>query len=268
MDTVTAQPLASQNLAQFAGQVALVAGGTSGIGKAAAIAFAQAGAKVVIAGRRQAEGEAIAHEIRDNGGEAIFVKTDISDETQIKTLIEKAIATYGQLDIAFNNAGIEGEFGISTAEQTADHYKQVFEINVAGVLLSMKHAIPAMLAHGGGAIVNTASVMSTVGMPGASVYVASKHAVLGLTRSAALEYAQQGIRINAISPGGVETEMLQRAAGTLEEDTAGRAFFRNLHPMGRFASPNEIAETVLFLASPHSAFMTGANVMADGGWSV
>jgi NAD(P)-dependent dehydrogenase (short-subunit alcohol dehydrogenase family) len=250
------------------GKVALVTGGTSGIGKATAIAFAQNGAKVVIAGRRQPEGEAVVQEILAAGGDAIFVKTDVGDEAQVKTLVEKAIATYGKLDIAFNNAGIEGEFGISTAEQTTEHYQQVFDINVKGVLLSMKHEIPAMLTNGGGSIINTASVMSTVALPGAGIYVASKHAVLGLTKSAALEYAQKGVRVNAISPGGVETEMMQRAAGTPEEELAGRTFFRDRHPVGRFATPEEIAATVVFLASPGSAFVTGANLLADGGWTV
>jgi NAD(P)-dependent dehydrogenase (short-subunit alcohol dehydrogenase family) len=240
------------------GKVAIVTGGTSGIGKATAIAFAQNGAKVAIAGRRQSEGEAVVNEIQTAGGEAMFVKTDVSDEDQVKTLVEKAIATYGQLDIAFNNA----------AEQTTEHYQQVFDINVKGVLLSMKHEIPVMLANGGGSIINMASVVSTVAMPGAGIYVASKHAVLGLTKSAALEYAQKGVRVNAISPGGVETEMMQRSAGTPEEESAGRTFFRNLHPVGRFATPEEIAATVVFLASPGAAFVTGANLMADGGWTV
>lgn len=249
------------------GKVALVTGGTSGIGKATAIAFAQAGAAVVIAGRRQPEGDAVVQEIQAAGGEALFVKTDVSDETQVQALVEKAIAYYGKLDIAFNNAGIEGDFGIATAEQTAEHYQQVFDINVKGVLLSMKHEIPAMLASGGGAIVNTASVAGSVAIPGAGVYVASKHAVLGLTRSAALEYAQQGIRVNAISPGGVETEMLQRAAGLPEAESEGRTYFKNLHPVGRFATPEEIAATVVFLASPGAAFVTGANLVADGGWT-
>jgi NAD(P)-dependent dehydrogenase (short-subunit alcohol dehydrogenase family) len=254
-------------LTTLIGKVALVTGGTSGIGKAAAIALAQAGAKVVVAGRRQPEGEAVAHEIQDSGGESIFVKTDVSDEEQVKTLVEKAIAAYGQLDIAFNNAGVEGEFGIATAEQTVENYQQVFDINVKGLLLSMKHEIPAMLANGGGAIINTASVVSTVAVPGAGIYVASKHAVLGLTRSAALEYAQQGIRVNAISPGSVETEMLQRATGMPEEDSAGRTWLKNQHPIGRFATPEEIAATVVFLASPGATFFTGANLVADGGWS-
>jgi NAD(P)-dependent dehydrogenase (short-subunit alcohol dehydrogenase family) len=254
-------------MSTLSGKVAVVTGGTSGIGKATAIAFAQAGAKVVIAGRRQLEGEATVDEIQRAGGDAIFVKTDVSDEAQVKALVEKAIASYGRLDIAFNNAGIEGEFGIPTAEQTAEHYQQVFDINVKGVLLSMKHEISAMLANGGGAIVNMASVASTVGVPGVGIYAASKHAVLGLTRSAALEYAQQGVRINAISPGGVETEMMQRTAGQSSEESSGRTFFKNLHPIGRFAAPEEIAATVVFLASPGAAFVTGANLLADGGWT-
>lgn len=250
------------------GKVALVTGGTSGIGRATALAFAQAGAKVVVAGRRIAEGEAVTQTINSTGGNALFVQVDVSDEAQVQNLIEKTLAHHGRLDIAFNNAGVEGEFGIPTAEQTVDHYQQVFDINVKGVLLSMKHEIPALLASGGGAIVNMASAVSTVAVPGAGIYVASKHAVLGLTRAAALEYAQQGIRVNAISPGGVETEMLQRATGLPEAESAGRTFFRNLHPVGRFATPEEIAATVVFLVSPGASFVTGANLLADGGWTV
>ncbi len=251
----------------LSGKVAVITGGTSGIGKATAIAFASSGAKVVLAGRRLAEGEAIAKEIKASGGEAIFVQTDVSNEAQVKKLIEQAIATYGKLDIAFNNAGVEGEFGLTTAEQTEAHYQSVFDINVKGVLLSMKHEIPAMLQNGGGSIINTTSVASTVGMPGAGIYVASKHAVLGLTRSTALEYAAQGIRVNAVSPGGVDTDMLRRGTGTPEEASAAREYLRSHHPMGRFASSEEIASTVVFLASDAAAFMTGSNLVVDGGWT-
>ena len=249
------------------GKVALVTGATSGIGKASAIALAKAEAKVVLSGRRIEAGRAIAESIVASGGDAIFVQTDVGDETQIQNLIEQTVAKYGKLDIAFNNAGVEGEFGIVTVEQTAEHYQSVFDINVKGVLLAMKHEIPAMLANGGGAIINTASVAATVGIPSAGIYAASKHAVLGLTRSTALEYAQQGIRVNALSPGGVDTEMMQRANGTPEEASEGREFFKNLHPLGRFATPEEIAETVVFLASPAAAFMTGSNLVTDGGWT-
>ncbi|MBW4507580.1 MAG: SDR family oxidoreductase [Scytonematopsis contorta HA4267-MV1] len=250
------------------GKVALITGATSGIGKASAIEFSKQGATVVLAGRRESEGEAVTKEIRDAGGEAMFIKTDVADEEQIKALVEKTVATYGRLDVAFNNAGVEGEFNIKTAEQTVEHYQQVFDINVKGVLLSMKHEIPAMLEHGGGAIINTASVVGSIGIAGAGVYVASKHAVLGLTKTAALEYAQQKIRVNAISPGGIETEMFQRAAGTPEEKSQGRQYFTSLHPVGRLGTPEEIANAVVFLASPGASFITGANLLADGGWTV
>lgn len=255
-------------MSSISGKVVLITGATSGIGKAAAVAFAQTGALLVLAGRRDKEGEAVVNEISSYGGEAIFVKTDVSDEEQIKNLVEKTVVTFGRLDVAFNNAGIEGDFNILTAEQTAEHYQRVFDINVKGVLLSMKYEIPALLAAGGGAIINMASVAATIGIPGAAVYVASKHAVLGLTRSAALEYAQQGIRVNVISPGTVETEMVQRHVGLPEENSQARQIFTNLHPMKRIASPEEIASAVVFLASDGASFITGANLAADGGWTV
>jgi NAD(P)-dependent dehydrogenase (short-subunit alcohol dehydrogenase family) len=251
----------------LSGKVAVITGATSGIGQATAIAFASAGVKVVLGGRRLAKGETIVQEIKASGGEAIFVQTDVSKEAQVKNLIEKTIATYGKLDIAFNNAGVGERLGTSTIEQTEADYQFVFDINVKGVLLSMKYEIPEMLKNGGGSIINTTSVASTVAMPGAAIYVASKHAALGLTRSTALEYAGQGIRVNAVSPGGVETEMLQKNTGTPEEASASREYFKSLHPMGRFASPEEIAATVLFLASPAAAFMTGSNLVIDGGWT-
>lgn len=255
-------------MSSISGKVVLITGATSGIGKAAAVAFAQNGAKVVLAGRRNNEGEAVVNEISSNGGEAIFVKTDVSDEEQVKHLVEKTVVTFGRLDVAFNNAGIEGNFNILTADQTVEHYQRVFDINVKGVLLSMKYEIPALLAAGGGAIINMASVAATIGIPAAAIYVASKHAVLGLTRSAALEYAQQGIRVNVISPGTVETEMVQRHVGLPEENSQARQIFTNLHPMKRIASPEEIASAVVFLASDGASFITGANLAADGGWTV
>ena len=254
-------------MTSLTGKVAVITGATSGIGKASAIALANAGAKVVLSGRRKAEGEAIAQQIQASGQEAIFVQTDVTDESQLERLIEQALTTYGRIDIAFNNAGVEGEFGIMTENQTVEHYQSVFDINVKGVLLAMKYEIPAMLKNGGGSIINTTSVAATIGIPSAGIYVASKHAVLGLTRSTALEYASQGIRVNAISPGGVETEMMQRANGTPEEQSPEREFFKSLHPIGRFASPEEIADTVVFLASGASTFMTGSNLVVDGGWT-
>lgn len=255
-------------MSSISGKVVLITGATSGIGKAAAVAFAQNGALVVLAGRRDFEGEAVVNEISSNGGEAIFVKTDVSDEEQVKHLVEKTVVTFGRLDVAFNNAGIEGNFNILTADQTVEHYQRVFDINVKGVLLSMKYEIPALLAAGGGAIINMASVAATVGASGAAIYAASKHAVLGLTRTTALEYAQQGIRVNAISPGAVETEILQRNVGLPEENSQARQIFTNLHPMKRIASPEEIASAVVFLASDDASFITGANLAADGGWTV
>lgn len=248
-------------------KVAIVTGATSGIGKATALAFAEAGAKVVVSGRREREGNMVVDEIRAKGGVAMFVKTDVSKEADLKAMVDKTIAEYGRLDIAFNNAGIEGDFGAFTADQTEEHYQRVFDINVKGVLLSMKHEIPHLLDNGG-AIVNTTSIAASVGLPGAATYVASKHAVLGLTRTAALEYAAQGIRINTISPGGIETPMLERFVGSKQEASENREFIQGKHPMGRLGTPEEIAAAVVFLASPQASFITGADLLADGGWTV
>ncbi|MBX9646642.1 MAG: SDR family oxidoreductase [Xanthobacteraceae bacterium] len=252
----------------FQNKVVLITGATSGIGRAAALAFAREGAKVVASGRRETEGKALVAEINSQGGEAIFVRTDVTREAEIKALVDTSVATYGRLDVAFNNAGIEGRMGAPTGEQTWDDYREQFDINVGGVLFAMKHEIAAMLKTGGGAIVNTASIFSQIGMPGMALYTGAKHAVLGLTRAAAIEYAKQGIRINAVSPGGVETEMFQRAAGLPEDNSAGRQFFTNLHPMGRISKPNEQAEAVLFLASDKASFVNGANLAVDSGWSI
>ena len=168
--------------ARFHNKVALVTGGTSGIGRATAIAYAREGAKVVVAGRREKEGQVVVAEITAAGGDAIFLKTDVTREADLAALVAHTVDHYGRLDVAFNNAGVEGTFGITTAEQTEENYNQVFDANVKGVLFSMKHEIPAMLRHGGGAIVNTSSIGGSIGFAGGSVYVASKHAVIGLTR--------------------------------------------------------------------------------------
>ena len=247
-------------------KVALVTGGGSGIGRATARAFAGAGAKVVVAGRREKEAFETVALIKKDGGQATFIRTDVSREPEVETLVAETLATYGRLDAAFNNAGIEGEVGKQTHEQRVENYREVMDINILGVLLAMKHEIGAMLKNGGGAIVNNASVGGLVGFAGMGVYVASKHAVLGLTKSAALEYAKQGIRVNAVSPGGVETPMLDRFTGG-----PGTDFFNQLagrHPIGRLGRPEEIAPLALYLASDASSYVTGATFVIDGGYTL
>src|SRR6266849_3218756 len=219
-------------------KVALVTGGTSGIGKAAALALAKAGAKVVVAGRRENEGQAVVLTIEKSGGKALFVKTDVRREADVKALVDKTLATFGRLDIAFNNAGTEGQMGPTTDIQSSENYQSVFDINVKGVLLSMKHEAAAMLRNGGGAIVNTSSVAGQIGLAGAGVYVASKHAVRGLSKSAALEFARKGIRVNTVSPGTIQTEMIERMVGAGESEA--RKWWENQHPVGRFGTVDEV----------------------------
>lgn len=243
----------------------LVTGGTSGIGVAAALLFAKEGARVVVAGRREAEGKAVVEAIEARGGSAAFCKTDVSREEEVKTLVEFVLARHGGLDIAFNNGGIEGEPGLTIDRQTVENYRQTFDINVLGVLLSMKHEIPAMLMRGGGAIVNTSSVVGQVGLAGLGVYAASKHAVNGLTRSAALEFAKQGIRVNAIAPAAIETPMLQRLVGGESEVTPQREGMALLHPVGRIGTPQEVAQAVLALCL--NEFITGVILPVDGGFT-
>lgn len=249
---------------RFTNKTVLVTGATSGIGRATALAFASEGANVVAAGRRTSEGDSLIKEIKKTGGQAIFVQTDVSDEKQVKSLIETTLATYAKLDIAFNNAGTEGLRFVNVTDQTVENFHTVMNSNVLGMMLCLKHQISAMLKTGGGAIINNASALSMVGGSGMSVYVASKHAVLGITRSAALEVAKQGIRINAVSPGVVESEMYDRFAG----DGSNKDMIAALHPVGRIGKAEEIASVVLFLASEESSFMTGANIAVDGGWTV
>ncbi|HJZ56874.1 MAG TPA: SDR family oxidoreductase [Gemmataceae bacterium] len=247
-------------MSQFTGKVVLVTGGTSGIGKAAAIAFAKAGAKVVLSGRREKEGLAAVEEIRKLHGDAHFVRADVSQEADVKNLVEKTLAKYGRLDIAFNNAGVE--WAGSLAEATEADYRQVFDINVWGVLASMRYEIPAMLRTGGGAIINTSSIAGHVAGPNAGVYIASKHAVEGLTKAAALEHARQGIRVNAVAPAAIQTDMLDRFAGSDEVKSA----FAGMHPVGRIGRSEEVAAAVLYLASDEAKFTTGISLPVDGGW--
>ena len=247
----------------FENKTVLITGGTSGIGKATALAFSQQGANVVVSGRRVAEGENVVREITSAGAKALFVRTDVSREEEIIALIEKTVATFGALHVAFNNAGIEGQIGLLTTEQTVEQYRQVCDINICGVLLSMKHEIRAMLRSGGGAIVNNSSIAGHFGSPGASVYAASKFAVIGLTKTAALEFAKEGIRVNSVSPGPIQTEMFDRAFGEGQTDIKKALEAQN--PIGRVGTPKEIASAVLWLSSPDAAFTTGQDIIIDGG---
>jgi NAD(P)-dependent dehydrogenase (short-subunit alcohol dehydrogenase family) len=245
-------------------KVALVTGGTSGIGEAAARALAGAGAKVVVAGRRESEGQAVVDAIQKAGGEALFVKTDVSREADVKTLVDTTVGRFGRLDIAFNNAGIEGQMGLTTDTQTAENFDSIFNINVKGVMLSMKHEALAMLRYGGGSIINNSSIAGQIGLPGAGVYVASKHAVNGLSKSAALEFARKGIRVNTVSPGTIQTDMINRMVGDGESET--RKWWADRHPVGRFGTVDEVAAAVVWLASPESSFVTGTDIAVDGGY--
>ena len=244
----------------FTGKVALVTGGTSGIGKATAIAFARAGAKVVLTGRREKEGAQVVAEIKKRGGEAAFVRADVAKDADVKKTVDFAVEKFGKLDVAFNNAGVEWMGPLENA--TEAEFRRIFDINVWGVLNSMRHEIPAMLKNGGGAIVNTSSVAGHVGLPQVSVYIASKHAVEGLTKSVALEFAKQNIRINAISPGVIGTEMFDRFAA---EDKV-RDQIISITPVGRIGASEEIAAAVLYLASDNAKFTTGASLVVDGGF--
>ena len=246
----------------FQNKVVLITGATSGIGKTSALAFAKAGAKVVLSGRREAEGQAIVAEIKAAGGEATFVKADVAVEADVAALVAKTVAAYGRIDIAFNNAGVELTGPIVDA--TEPDYRRVFDINVWGVLVSMKHEIPVMLKQGGGVIINTSSVAGHVGMSGAGVYVASKHAVEGLTKTAALEYATQGIRVNAVAPAAIETDMITRFTGGGSEEALN--YMHSMHPVGRMGRTEEIAHPVLFLASDAASFIIGISLNVDGGF--
>jgi NAD(P)-dependent dehydrogenase (short-subunit alcohol dehydrogenase family) len=246
-------------------KVALITGGTSGIGRAAALAFARENYRVAIAGRREEQGAAVVREIEALGGEALFVRTDVTREADIAALVGRVVERFGRLDVAFNNAGIEGRFGLTTAEQTDEHYREVFDANVRGVLLAMKHEIPALLKNGGGSIINTSSVLGSVAMPGTSVYTASKFAVNGLSKTAALEYAQQGIRVNIVSPGPIQTEMADRAMGAGDSD--GKKHAASQVPLGRLGIAEEVASAVVWLASPGAAYVTGQDILVDGGYT-
>lgn len=242
-------------------KVALITGGTTGIGRDTAVLFAKEGAKVVFSGRREVEGNETLNRVRGAGGDGLFVKSDASKSADVESLVQKTVERYGRLDVAFNNAGIEGKW-VPLAEQTEENWDQVHGINLKGVWLSMKYEILQMLKQGGrGTIVNMSSVAGLIGAAGAGVYVASKHGVLGLTKSAAIEYAAHGIRVNAVCPAVIETPMAERAFG--DPEVTKRMV--SLHPIGRFGKPMEVAEAVLWLCSDKSSFTTGQCLGIDGG---
>jgi NAD(P)-dependent dehydrogenase (short-subunit alcohol dehydrogenase family) len=243
-------------------KVVLITGATSGIGKATALAFGKAGAKVVLSGRREAEGHAVAKAINDAGGNGTFIQADVTDEAQVKALVDATVAKHGRLDIAFNNAGVEVMGPI--ADATEADYRRTFDTNVWSVIASMKHDIPAMLKSGGGSIINTSSVAGHVGMAGAGIYIATKHAVEGLTKTAALELATSGIRVNAVAPGAIATDMVTRFTGGGSDEAM--SYMASMHPMNRVGQSDEIAHPVLFLASDAASFITGTSLPIDGGW--
>jgi NAD(P)-dependent dehydrogenase (short-subunit alcohol dehydrogenase family) len=249
-------------MSRFSGKIAVITGGTSGMGRATAVAFAREGAKVVLSGRREKEGLAVVEEIAKAGGTAHFVRADVAKEADVKRLVEQTVAKFGRLDVAFNNAGVEWTGALTEASE-AD-YRRVFDINVWGVITGMKYEIAAMLKTGGGAIVNTSSVGGHNGMAGVSLYIATKHAVEGLTKSAALEFATQNIRVNAIAPAAIVTEMIDRFVGG--EDSEQGKKLAAMHPVGRMGRGEEVASAVLYLASDAASFVTGISLPVDGGW--
>src|SRR3989475_3626842 len=240
--------------------VVLVTGALTGIGRATALAFAREGARVVISGRRDDEGQKLAAELQTLGAEAEFLRSDVRHEDDVRSLIDKTVARFGRLDAAVNCAGTEGTPGPVT-EQTAETYAATFDTNVLGTLLSMKHELRVMLPQGSGSIVNVSSAYGRVGAAGASVYVASKHAVEGLTKSAALEIAGTGVRVNVVAPGTTDTGMLTRFTNTGEN----KAALVSTVPIKRLATPEEIAHVIAFVASAHASYMTGASIPVDGG---
>ena len=241
-------------------QVVLITGALTGIGRAAAVAFAKRGAKVVVSGRRDEAGHELAEELRSIGSEAEFINADVRKEDDVRALVDKTVARFGRLDVAVNNAGTEGQGGAIT-DQTAQSYAATFDTNVLGVLLSLKHEVRVMREQGAGNIINITSTYGHEGAAGASVYVGSKHAVEGITKSVALETAKSGIRVNAVAPGPTDTGMLTRFTGTPEKKASLAAEV----PMGRLGRSEELADAIVFMASDQASYITGHILNVDGG---
>ena len=240
--------------------VVLITGALTGIGRATAFAFARAGARLVVSGRRAAEGASLEAELREAGAEALFVKADVRHDEEVRNLVDQTVARYGRLDVAVNNAGTEGRPG-PVVEQTADSYADTFDTNVLGTLLSLKHELRVMTAQRAGSIVNISSTYGHEGAAFASVYAGSKHAVEGITKSAALEVASTGVRVNAVAPGPTDTGMLDRFTSTPEN----KAALASKVPLARIGKPDDIAAAVLYLAAEGAAFVTGQILTVDGG---
>jgi len=240
--------------------VVLITGALTGIGRATAVAFAREGARLIVSGRREEDGRALAQELRGLGAEAEFLTADVRKEEDIRNLVDKTVARFGRLDVAVNNAGTEGQPGPLT-EQTEGTYAATFDSNVLGVILSLKHELRVMYRQKHGSIINISSVAGRIGFPGASVYVASKHAVEGLTKSAALEAAPTGVRVNAVAPGPIETPMLDRFVGSEENK---KHLLQHI-PIQRAGDAGEVAQTILFLASEKASYVTGQSYAVDGG---
>jgi NAD(P)-dependent dehydrogenase (short-subunit alcohol dehydrogenase family) len=245
-------------------RIALVTGGGSGIGRASALAFARQGAKVTVVDVVVKDGEDTARMIEEAGGEAIFIKADVSRVAEVEAMVNKAVQTYGRLDYAHNNAGVEG-LRANTADYTEDDWDRTININLKGMWLCMKYEIPQMLKQGGGAIVNTSSGIVFGAIPNSSAYIVSKYGVLGLTRAAAVEYAKLGIRVNSVCPGVIATPMLERLAGGKAQV---EAMSITQEPIGRLGTPEEVAEAVVWLCSDTASFVTGHAMVVDGGKSV
>ncbi|MGE0079661.1 MAG: glucose 1-dehydrogenase [Thiohalomonadaceae bacterium] len=243
------------------GKVAVVTGAASGIGRSIALVYAREGARVVVSDFNAEGGEETARMVREAGGEAMFVQTNVTDPASCETLVNAAVNTYGRLDVACNNAGIGGEQAPS-AEYGIDAWRQVIDVNLSGVFYCMKYQIAAMLKTGGGAIVNMASILGQVGFANSVAYVAAKHGVVGMTKTAGLEYSARGIRVNAVGPAFIRTPMIQ----ALEQDPQSYKFLLDRHPIGRLGEPGEVAELVTWLSSDKASFVTGAYYPVDGGY--